>query len=480
MYESRPEKRQHRSCLPFSYRLSFLIIPMLPWMLVLLVSFALSKGQASECVNFTDLGIADSIWGTKLEVKLILHTRQNLNCGYLLQHENLTSQPLLNMSRPTTFIIHGYRPSGEPPAWLLDAVHLLAAQMDINIILVDWNRGATNINYFTVVKNTKKVAENVTAFIRNMKDHGASLSSIHMIGVSLGAHISGFVGANLTGQIGRITALDPAGPQFNGKPSEERLDPNDAQFVDVLHTDIDALGYRNPLGHIDFYPNGGTDQPGCPKTIFAGKSYLQCDHQRSVYLFLSSMNRTSACNITTYPCASYNDFLDGKCLSCSEFFPQGCPVLGYYISEWKDVLLQLNQTTTYFSTTSKLPYCKTSYKLEMVTWNSQPRWATVTVKLHGKGEEAEAKINHKATKFQQYKTTNLLAQFDKDIHPVRKMSVQFSTGNLIGPRYKLRLLYLRLSALEHPDRPSLCRYDVILNENVETSFRPIPCHDSNF
>lgn len=35
---------------------------------------------------------------------------------------------------------------------------------------------------------------------------------------------------------------------------------------------LTALGFREPLGHIDFYPNGGTDQPGCPKTIFSGSS----------------------------------------------------------------------------------------------------------------------------------------------------------------------------------------------------------------
>lgn len=37
-----------------------------------------------------------------------------------------------------------------------------------------------------------------------------------------------------------FAALDPAGPQFTGTPPENRLDSTDAQFVDVLHTDIDG------------------------------------------------------------------------------------------------------------------------------------------------------------------------------------------------------------------------------------------------
>ena len=37
-----------------------------------------------------------------------------------------------------------------------------------------------------------------------------------------------------------LLGLDPAGPLYNGKPPEDRLDPSDAQFVDVIHSDTDG------------------------------------------------------------------------------------------------------------------------------------------------------------------------------------------------------------------------------------------------
>ncbi|XP_013771220.1 lipase member H [Pundamilia nyererei] len=313
------------------------------------------ESEAGEsCDNFTDLDLTHCFVGTTLYVRLLLYTRSNLDCGRELNHHHLSSQPLFSLSRPTAFVIHGYRPTGAPPIWINHIVHLLAEQEDMNIIVVDWNKGAANLNYFTAVSYTREAALNLTGFIMTMEAEGASLSSVHLIGVSLGAHLAGFVGANLKGKIGRITGLDPAGPMFTRATPEERLDPSDAMFVDVLHTDMNSFGLRGAHGHIDFYANGGADQPGCPKTIFSGKSYFVCDHQRSVFLFLCALNRT--CTLTGYPCSSYSDFLDARCLQCETF---------------KQLM----------------------YRVDMVTWNQYLRWGVVYIRLHSGRNVTEARID---------------------------------------------------------------------------------------
>ena len=75
---------------------------------------------------------------------------------------------------------------------------------------------------------------------------------------------------NLT--LGRITGLDPAEPHFAKNHRPVRLDRSAAKYVDVVHTDASAFirggfGIIEPIGHVDFFPNGGTAQPGCTNSV---------------------------------------------------------------------------------------------------------------------------------------------------------------------------------------------------------------------
>ncbi|KAK7130740.1 hypothetical protein R3I94_016025 [Phoxinus phoxinus] len=447
------------------------------WGLLYVTLMLFDTFRAQECEKMIDLNFKDSILGTSLNVRFLLYTRANISCGHLLSHQEPFSNPHFNLSSPTTFIIHGYRPTGSPPVWIYQFAEFLLNRRDMNVIVVDWNDGATNLNYWKVVKKTPRVAANLTELIRKMETNGANLSSIHLIGVSLGAHISGFTGAEFNGEIGRITALDPAGPEFNGRPPSERLDPTDAQLVEALHTDMDALGYRNLLGHIDYYANGGADQPGCPRTILSGSAYFKCDHQRSVFLYMNSVN--GSCPITAYPCESYADFLDGKCMDCGKFKPDGCPAFGYDVVHWREPLVRLGQTRTYFQTNEAPPFCKFGYKVDIVTWNQKLHWGYLTIKLHNGKEETQVELNHKSITFEKYVETSLLAQFDRDIQPVKEITLKFCPAKGLRPRKKLRLLSIRLTPLQNNLRP-LCRYDLLLEKNKDVTFRPIPCEDSNF
>lgn len=128
-----------------------------------------ASGEDESCDNFTDLNLSHCFMGTSLYVRLLLYTRSNLGCGRELNHHHLSTQPLFHLSRPTAFVIHGYRPTGAPPTWIEHIVHLLAEQEDMNIIVVDWNQGAANLNYFTAVTYTREAANNVTRFIMTMQ-----------------------------------------------------------------------------------------------------------------------------------------------------------------------------------------------------------------------------------------------------------------------------------------------------------------------
>ncbi|CAF4034278.1 unnamed protein product [Rotaria sp. Silwood1] len=69
-----------------------------------------------------------------------------------------------------------------------------------------------------------------------IKEHGVNPADFHIVAHSLGAAVAGYAGHRISG-LGRITGLDPASPFFENTDPIVRLDPSDAKFVDIIHTD---------------------------------------------------------------------------------------------------------------------------------------------------------------------------------------------------------------------------------------------------
>ncbi|XP_066203408.1 lipase member I [Saccopteryx leptura] len=434
------------------------------------------------CLKFSELSIVDSfkdLFHPRIQMFVVMYTKNNLNCAEPLFEQDNSLNVNFNTSKKTVWLIHGYRPMGAVPSWLHDFLQILLNRNDMNVLVVDWNRGATTLIYNRAVKNTRKVAVSLSKSIQELLKHGASLDNFHFIGMSLGAHISGFVGKMFQGQLGRITGLDPAGPKFSGKPSNDRLDYTDAQFVDVIHSDSDGLGIQEPLGHIDFYPNGGKKQPGCPKSIFSGVKFLKCDHQRAIHLFMAALE--TKCNFISFPCHSYGDYKTGSCVDCDDLKKKSCPRLGYQAELWKDVLKERRKrslTTTVFLDTSGInPFCTYYFVLSIIVLDNTMKDGYITLKLLNQlGGIEDSKLYQQNKSFYKLQEVKILAQFLNDVVNISSICLgyrQSSSQQCSTCQYSIQRLMLK--SLTYPERPPVCMYDFVLKESEGMFLKPCTC-----
>ncbi|XP_015586898.1 pancreatic triacylglycerol lipase isoform X2 [Cephus cinctus] len=216
-----------------------------------------------------------------------------------------------NESRPTKFIIHGFSDTGSE-AWVRNLIDAYLLHEDVNVIVVGWGPLAAEL-YPIAANNTQRVGEFVGSFLEFLnRESNLEYKDVHISGHSLGSHVAGFAGAYLEGRIGRITGLDPASPLFETISGivdpDFRLDPTDAQFVDIIHTSGPAFGFLAPLGHADFYPNNGKfPQPGCsfwPTTTY-------CSHSRAHQFMTESIGSTSG--FKARACENWKKYKEGRC-----------------------------------------------------------------------------------------------------------------------------------------------------------------------
>lgn len=220
------------------------------------------------------------------DIEYILFTRSNPTTGQILDIGNAASirNSNFNSRHPTRFLIHGWN-NDRNSAFNIMIRNAYLETGNFNVIVVDWGRGANTINYVSARNRVHPVGV-VTA---NFIDTLVSIASLNtrntaIVGYSLGAHAAGITGKYVRNRINTIHGLDPAGPLFYNRWPEDRLDRGDAYYVEVMHTNGGTLGFMDPIGYSDFYPNGGQSQPGCGIDAIG-----TCAHSRTYEFFSESI-----------------------------------------------------------------------------------------------------------------------------------------------------------------------------------------------
>lgn len=108
------------------------------------------------------------MFNPRIETFLMMYTRNNINCAEPLFEQDNSLNVNFNTNKKTVWLIHGYRPMGSTPTWLQNFLRILLNQDDINIIVVDWNRGATTFIYDRAVKNTRRVAVSLSEHVQKL------------------------------------------------------------------------------------------------------------------------------------------------------------------------------------------------------------------------------------------------------------------------------------------------------------------------
>ncbi|KAJ2944025.1 hypothetical protein O0L34_g8353 [Tuta absoluta] len=226
---------------------------------------------------------------------------------YLVNETHVAiKQPDINITRETKIIIHGFlaSPADEVTKHIAMAYH---KQNIFNVLLINVEVMFKKI-YFKCVKNARLVGKAIAELIIHLVSFGIKAADFHLIGVSLGAHAAGWAGKyylHSEGRhLGRITGLDPAGPCFANLPRDKRLDKTDALHVDVIHSNSLLEGLFEPLGHADFFLNGGGPfQPGCFGIV--------CNHLTAAYVYTESISRPEL--FVAVKCDSWAQFQDNQC-----------------------------------------------------------------------------------------------------------------------------------------------------------------------
>uniref|UniRef100_A0A8P0P2G3 Triacylglycerol lipase n=1 Tax=Canis lupus familiaris TaxID=9615 RepID=A0A8P0P2G3_CANLF len=341
-------------------------------------------------------------WAPKdVNTRLLLYTNENPdNFQELTADPSIITSSNFKTDRKTRFIIHGFIDKGEE-SWLANMCKKMFVVESVNCICVDWKSGSRT-GYTQASQNIRIVGAEVAYFVEVLQSaFGYSPSDVHIIGHSLGAHAAGEAGRRLNGTAGRIT----------------------------------GFGMSQTVGHLDFFPNGGKEMPGCQKNILSQivdidgiwegtRDFVACNHLRSYKYYSDSILNPDG--FAGFPCASYNVFTANKCFPCPS---EGCPQMGHYADRFPGKTDKVNQIF-YLDTGDASNFARWRYKVA-VTLSGKKVTGHVLVSLFGnKGNSKQYEI-FKGTLQPESTHSN---EFDSDVEVGDVQKVKFVWyNNVINP-----------------------------------------------
>ncbi|KAK7136920.1 hypothetical protein R3I93_017096 [Phoxinus phoxinus] len=347
-----------------------------------------------------------------------------------------------NPDYKTFIIIHGWTVTGMFESWVPKLVTaLFEREPTANVIVVDWLSRAQQ-HYPTSAAYTKLVGKDVAKFVNWLQaEIDYPWEKLHLLGYSLGAHVAGIAGLLTRHKVNRITGMDPAGPTFEYADAQSTLSPDDALFVDVLHTNTRgspdrSIGIQRPVGHIDIYPNGGTFQPGCDlqnTMLMVATSGLRnmdqivkCSHERSIHLFIDSLVNQEQQSLA-YRCSSKDSFNKGMCLSCRK---NRCNKVGYSVNK----IRSRRSSKMYLKTRDMMPYKVFHYQVKVhffsktkISYNDQPMKISL-FGIHGEKEN----IPYIMPALDTNSTVSFLLTTDTDIGELLMVKLLWEKDSLIS------------------------------------------------